>query len=483
MTIRFLAVILLTRGNSRLLVHNNNNSGGGNGVSAQTTEASNPTTCSLCPNDDNAVLGNPEKFIPLLGIPGSPFPTCQDAANYAPLVASDEICTLLQAQAAFCGCPNAITTNPCSFCPNGEPPANGDLVITGLGGGGGGAGRGGGLTCNELDEYVSFLDDDQCETEPVVNIQRYGFMCGCLSTTPECAMCPDGSITMEFPDRVVPFFNLAGGISDPTCMEVAEAAAVAPPNSIQCELVQAQGGYCGCSNVEPTRACHFCPLGNMPTNERLQFVTPTNDTCEDLYHYVEYLSEDECNSARFISLQGLGYVCGCPGVGPACTLCADESPPPDPSQPLLPGSSTTCGDMDTIVASYTPEVCADNDRNTRVAASRCGCPGAKEDFPVCNVQQNPHLCTHALLDSTDEDCECSAFCDGEFVQCHDFPGGLLSVQLCSGISVSGCNRANALDDKVAGGGGSAGSSATARWVSRDSVVVPTMILSLGLSWL
>ena len=92
------------------------------------------------------------------------------------------------------------------------------------------------------------------------------------------------------------------------------------------------------------------------------------------------------------------------------------------------------------IQGYTADVCEDSETTVTVSAARCDCP--ESPFPICSVQQNPHLCTDDLLDSAiEEDCECYSFCDGEFTTCYDFPGGLLNSQLCPGVPVSGCNRA------------------------------------------
>jgi hypothetical protein len=76
-------------------------------------------------------------------------------------------------------------------------------------------------------------------------------------------------------------------------------------------------------------------------------------------------------------------------------------------------------------------------------------------FLSLSFQQNPNLCTEELLASVpDVSCECFAFCDLEFVQCHTYPGGLLLGEQCSGTPVSGCNRAmakNNLEESTSGG--------------------------------
>jgi hypothetical protein len=380
-------------------------------------------------------MTNPDLIIPQLGMAGKPNPTCEDAAEYAPYSSSREVCRLLQSQAAFCGCPESSKPEAtCSFCPNGEPPEHGDKETPFRN------------TCDELSEYVTYLTPQECETERGETLLRNSFLCGCAFTEASCAMCPDGSIDVMFPERVVPFFNLNAAQANPTCEDVAAAAAVAAPKTINCDLVKAQAGYCGCTNVDPEEKCHFCPNGALP--ERMKFVTPTTDTCENLYYYSEFMAEDDCQTPRFHSIQGLGYICGCPDVEAACTLCPDNSDPPNPDQQTTP-DGPTCGDTANVIASYTVEVCSDQDTTISVAAARCGCEGA--ELPACTVQQNPHLCTHKLLDTTTVDCECYSFCDGVFSKCHDFPGGLLSAQFCNGIVVSGCNRANAREEEAEGG--------------------------------
>ncbi len=256
------------------------------------------------------------------------------------------------------------------------------------------------------------------------------------STTP-CMICPDGTKDLQYPDRVIPFFNLDGDNASPTCQQVADAAELA--ENVNCLLVQAQAGYCGCAGVEPQRQCSFCPGGAEPS--KADAITPSNDKCGDLATYIDYLSEQDCVSKRFRSMQGLAYICGCPGVEPECSLCPDGSQPPLLDKQAQP-TGETCREMLEVIQGYTSDVCLDSDTTVLITAARCGCQGS--EFPVCSVQQNPHLCTHDLLDTvSDQNCECYSFCDGQFSTCHDFPGGLLNSELCSGVAVSGCNRANA----------------------------------------
>ena len=275
----------------------------------------------------------------------------------------------------------------------------------------------------------------------VVFLLLFGSHCVWCESSTSCMMCPDGSVDLAYPDRIVPFFNLGGNNSNPTCQQV--AAAAQSTESVNCAVVQAQAGYCGCAGVEPQRKCSFCPDGSKPANA--DTVSPSNDKCGDLFTYIEYLGEQDCESNRLRSMQGLAYLCGCPGVEPQCTVCPDGSPPPLLDVIAMP-TGETCREMLEVIESYTADVCIDSDTTVLVTAARCGCPGS--EFPVCSVQQNSHLCTHDLLDTVpDQDCECYSFCDGQFSTCFDFPGGILNAQVCPGVAVSGCNRASATGEQ------------------------------------
>ena len=93
----------------------------------------------------------------------------------------------------------------------------------------------------------------------------------------------------------------------------------------------------------------------------------------------------------------------------------------------------------------TSELCETQSQRIQATAARC-CGGDIE-FPVCQLQQNPSMCTDDLLATTDEECECYSFCDGEFVECTQFPGALLLS--CLGQAVSGCNQALATPSESA----------------------------------
>ena len=64
--------------------------------------------------------------------------------------------------------------------------------------------------------------------------------------------------------------------------------------------------------------------------------------------------------------------------------------------------------------------------------------------PQCFERENEGLCTTALLSTTEEECECYNFCDGELIGCEMYPG--TGMHNCTnGTAVIGCNVAGAAD--------------------------------------
>ena len=327
--------------------------------------------CKLCDTDlpSSATRSN---IIPELEIPGAPNPTCQDAQDYALTVDADSVvCSMLQSQAAFCGCTDVTPpTEPCSLCPNGNAPPRTDLVITDAG-----------ETCGDLATYLSFLSNDECQTtDRGQALMRYAFACGCDGATTQCAMCPDGTIDMANPDAVIPFFSLVDGIGNPTCQDVAIIASSSPQDEIDCTLIQQQAGFCGCTNIAPKNACSLCPEGASPTKPDLE--VETTDTCLELDEYMSYMDETSCNSGQASNIQALGFVCGCPGVEAQCSLCPNGDAPPDPYKVVNPQTGATCGMLAQNAAGLTATKCADQRGSILgISAARCDCEDAH--YPVC----------------------------------------------------------------------------------------------------
>ena len=125
-------------------------------------------------------------------------------------------------------------------------------------------------------------------------------------------MCPDNTVDLGNADAVIPFFNTPDDMN-PTCAKTRNAASLKGPDDVfDCTLVQALAGFCGCAGIEPQNACSFCPTGESPS--RLDYITPTSDTCEDIETYITYLDTEGCESPVTRSLKGLDYICGCPGA-------------------------------------------------------------------------------------------------------------------------------------------------------------------------
>jgi hypothetical protein len=264
-----------------------------------------------------------------------------------------------------------------------------------------------------------------------------------------CTLCPNGEDFL-FPDSKVPYFVLAGD-DTPTCSALAYAASMLEEGSTLCNRYKANAGYCGCPDMEPQNVCSFCPNNGIPARSNL--LLPSGDTCRDLYTYVSYFNEDQCNSIQYDAIVANRNHCGCEeavpadGVrrGDACTFCPDGSFPPEPDFNLdLAGLS--CGEYATFINSLSQTECeVQAARGTfELFAFQCQCPGANP--PACSRQENPQLCTVSLLRAVEEEgCECYSFCNGEFVGCDSYPGNFLGPD-CQGVAISGCNFASAVDD-------------------------------------
>jgi hypothetical protein len=211
-----------------------------------------------------------------------------------------------------------------------------------------------------------------------------------------CHMCENGAIEenaqdaldLEFPTRVIPFFNLPDGNNSPTCLQVAEAALAARPNAVDCRIVQEQATYCGCPNATwsatnpDVNACSLCPDGSKPSLSDID--APSGDACIDMDWYLRHLSPSECNTARVQTMQGFGHYCGCAGVEPLCSWCASQPSlrPPYPSRSVVPGGAT-CGELASILADYTLETCQDDAITIQWVGAKCGCPDTR--YPVWYV--------------------------------------------------------------------------------------------------
>jgi hypothetical protein len=430
--------------------------------------------CSVC-GDESSTIQNPNAAIPLLNIPG-PIPiTCQVAYDYASILEdTDPACDLLQQQAIYCQCQNATmptADQACSLCSgksmildvmslmsyhsffsyqtlplfsllyfettqsinqflDGSDPSHPDRSTAY------------GDTCQELNAYLNTFTKEQCQNldgTHIPTLLESAFGCGCPNAAAAtCPMCEsDGTIDIAYPDRVIPFLSWNDGMitggevsirSNPTCQELAMLATTADESSQLCQITQAQAGFCGCAGVAPLDDCSFCPDGAPPAKMG-DFVVDTFDSCNELNEYMTFMTNDECQSERANDMRALSYSCGCKDTLPQCTLCPDGTNNFNPDLiPVKDGPS--CLELALSVAGLTTDACNEQRKSIiGINAFRCGCPGAEP--PACASRQNTNMCTQGLIDKArttqamteqeKKECECLSFCDGEFLQCHDYP--------------------------------------------------------------
>jgi len=392
--------------------------------------------CPICP-DRTIEISNPDAVIPYLILPKNENPTCQQLATLGVIAEPGELvlddCSIFEAQADFCGCPEA--TKPevsCKFCPDGDSPPNLSLMTPF------------GDTCEELSEYLSFLPSDQCDSDRVGFIKRQDFLCGCPSATTGCALCSDhGSNNVEYADRHIPLLSLPLN-TNPTCGEVVEFMSVndGDLSDAGCTALQEYQGYCGCPATTVKKECSFCPNNGTPSNPNK--IVSDVFTCQGLYDFVSFLRMDECGegSNDFKQIQAFAYICGCPDAQPSCTLCPAGISLPSANKLTGDSEATSCGEYEEYVASLTGDQCIAQKDEIQATASVCGCgTPATDDVGKCTIQQNANLCTNQLLDTVTEKCDCYAFCDSKFLKCQTDKGGLLQTFECSGTPITGCNRA------------------------------------------
>ena len=87
-------------------------------------------------------------------------------------------------------------------------------------------------------------------------------------------VCPGGVQNFLYPDKIIPKFSLIPNFFIPTCQQIDTYLKNSP--GIDCQIVQALGGYCGCGGIEPVNACSLCPEGEMLSNPML--VTELNES-------------------------------------------------------------------------------------------------------------------------------------------------------------------------------------------------------------
>lgn len=128
-----------------------------------------------------------------------------------------------------------------------------------------------------------------------------------------------------------------------------------------------------------------------------------------------------------------------------------------PNRNLLATIGLTCGDAEDVITA--DSTCADLDDTNQAYAARC-CADNLE-FPICEFQQHPFMCTEELLASTTEECECYTFCKDVFVSCSTWPGEIIQsgeidckeAQIVAGCSAKVAALYNETNDGTGNGEG------------------------------
>merc|ERR1712087_202394 len=142
----------------------------------------------------------------------------------------------LQDYQGYCGCPATTVKNECSFCPNGGTIAEPSKVVSDV------------FTCQDLQDFVSYLSADQCVVgdSDFDQIQAFAYTCGCPNVQPTCSLCHDG----ESPPSPS---TLIGDNDGTTCGEYNDYILTLTKNSCDLQRSQIQGfaSACGCAAPVP----------------------------------------------------------------------------------------------------------------------------------------------------------------------------------------------------------------------------------------
>lgn len=226
------------------------------------------TSCALCSNHGSNDIQHTDRHIPLLSLPLNSNPTCGEVVEFMAVNDGDlsgNGCSALQEYQGYCGCPDTTVKNQCSFCPNGGTPSNPTKVVSDV------------FTCRGLDDFVSFLDKDECseDSNDFKQIQAFAYVCGCPDVQPSCTLCPGG---IDPPQAS----KLTGDSDGTTCGEYAEfvVSLTGDQCSDQKDEIQATASVCGCGSTPTIDDVAKCPIqqnADLCTNQLLNSVTEKCD--------------------------------------------------------------------------------------------------------------------------------------------------------------------------------------------------------------
>jgi hypothetical protein len=130
------------------------------------------------------------------------------------------------------------------------------------------------------------------------------------------------------------------------------------------EIREESAFHCGCPGV--TLTCSLCPDD--------QPAIVGNPACGPLAQTVPTFSAELCASNKE-ALDANAFVCGCPGTSPACSLCPDSAPMPDPEKPSL-SEGSTCAELDGLIHTLTATECESQADPIALNTVECGCAAA-----------------------------------------------------------------------------------------------------------
>ena len=240
-----------------------------------------PELCSMCGGNNDVDVN---KQIPGAGT-GNGASTCGDVAELAMFVTNQAFCDNIY-QNFGPGC--CKTQERCNLCPPGKIMQAPDNSV----------GFDGGKSCREVNNQISFLSPDQCDSTRKELYVAYDVetVCQCRSPSRPCSLCKNGRPVGE-PEKTV---NIGG--MDMTCQKINSDLGYFMGESQECFDSRSQysnlpfdlESFCGCPDVSPPDICSLCNGGVV--NEDWT-VLQTGKNCDYFEDFARHVVDDNyCDS-------------------------------------------------------------------------------------------------------------------------------------------------------------------------------------------
>jgi hypothetical protein len=371
------------------------------GSNAQNDNLQGKEPCSLCSGEGE--VGYPDATIPLFMLSGNKYQTCSDLDFVASLVPTDsKLCAKYQANAGYCGCPEATPLDHCTFCPNGDVPSRSEFILPM------------GETCKNLHTYISFFGEDQCASSQYKEIANHAYDCGCEISMSEvlevfrstrrkadgCTLCSDGSS----PPEENHYLQLAGM----SCGDY--ATFIDSLDTEQCELQTSRGTFdlfayqCKCPGTTPpvcpkrenSELCTVSLLNSINHDEPCECYSFCDGEFVGCDSYPGNFLRDKCPQN---GVSGCNYASAIDDINGSgtevedhCSICPDSTNNivnPDAILPpfsglTIPGSKeqSTCRDLIDYLSMQNLD-----DGDCKVAKDRlahyCGCDNVEPNCTLC----------------------------------------------------------------------------------------------------